>query len=278
MEEYKKTGYLQGEFKMFHLTDEKQDEFSYHYHDFEKILIFLRGNVTYHIEGRAYPLKPYDIVLVKAGEVHKPVIEAEGIYERIIIYVSPEFLASYREEECDLGYCFTKAEAEKSHVLRLPSFQHSQLYETCHRLEQSFSEKEYGMLLYQRILFVEFMIHLNRAALYNFVHYMEMEGANEKIVAVIDYLNSHLEEDITIDLLASTFYVSRYYLMHRFKEETGYSIGQYVTTKRLLLARSLIQDGMAVTEACYQCGFKNYSTFSRAYKKQFHTSAKRKKV
>lgn len=278
MEEYKKTGYLKDEFKMFHLKDEKRDEFSYHYHDFEKILIFLKGNVTYHIEGRAYPLEPYDIVLVKAGEVHKPVIEAAGVYERIIIYVSSEFLASYREEECDLGYCFAKAQEEKSHVLRLPSVKRSQLYETCRRLEQSFEEKEYGTLLYQRILFVEFMIHLNRAALYKFVHYMEMEGANEKIVAVIDYLNSHLEEEISIDLLASTFYMSRYYLMHRFKEETGYSIGQYVTTKRLLLARSLIQDGMAVTEACYQCGFKNYSTFSRAYKKQFHTSAKRKKV
>lgn len=278
MGKYKKTGYLNSEFKMFHLTDEKRDEFSYHYHDFEKILIFIQGNVTYHIEGRAYPLEPYDIVLVKAGEVHRPVIEEKGTYERIIIYVSSEFLDSYQEEECDLRYCFAKAESEKSHVLRLPSFQKSQLYETCRRLEQSLAEKEYGAHLYQKILFLEFMVHLNRAALYNFAHYMEMESANEKIVGVIDYLNSHLEENITIDLLASDFYVSKYYLMHRFKEETGYSIGQYLTIKRLLLARSLIQEGMAVTEACYQCGFKNYSTFSRAYKKQFHVSAKRKKV
>ena len=57
--------------------------------------------------------------------------------------------------------------------------------------------------------------------------------------------------------------------MHKLKEETGYTIGNYLTTKRLLLAKDLIAGGMPITEACYECGFRNYSTFSRAYKKNF---------
>ena len=54
-----------------------------------------------------------------------------------------------------------------------------------------------------------------------------------------------------------------------FKEQTGYTIGNYLSTKRLLLAKDLIAEGAPITEVCYACGFKNYSTFSRAYKKSF---------
>ena len=57
--------------------------------------------------------------------------------------------------------------------------------------------------------------------------------------------------------------------MHTFKEQTGYSIGSYLSTKRLLLAKELILSGKPITDVCYECGFKNYSTFSRAYKKCF---------
>ena len=72
MPEYKKVGYLTTSFKMFHLKDTSRREFHYHYHDFHKILILLGGDVTYCIEGRTYQLAPGDIVLVNAGEVHKP--------------------------------------------------------------------------------------------------------------------------------------------------------------------------------------------------------------
>ena len=65
-------------------------------------------------------------------------------------------------------------------------------------------------------------------------------------------------------------------MMHRFKAETGYSIHSYITNKRLLLARDLLLNGAGATEACYSCGYKDYSAFSRAYKKQFGVSPKKK--
>jgi AraC-like DNA-binding protein len=77
---------------------------------------------------------------------------------------------------------------------------------------------------------------------------------------------------VEMDDLSSRFYLSRYYLMHTFKEQTGYSIGSYLSTKRLLLAKELILSGKPITDVCYECGFKNYSTFSRAYKKCFGES------
>ena len=245
MENYEKTGYLTTNFKMFHIIDRQKKDFSFHYHDFNKILIFIRGDVSYCIEGHSYELQPYDVVFVKAGEIHRPVIHSDAVYERIIIYVSPDFISSYQNENYDLNYCFKKAQEEKSNVLRMDSFHRSKLYEVTCELEKSFSDADYAGELYQNILFLEFMIQLNRATIHNHIDYVNTSASNPKILALLDFLNTHL------------------------KEETGYTIGNYLTTRRLLRARDLIRDGSPITEACFASGFKNYSSFSRAYKKYF---------
>ena len=89
---------------------------------------------------------------------------------------------------------------------------------------------------------------------------------------ILDFLNKNLTNRISIDELADKFYMSRYHLMHTFKEETGFTIGSYITTKRLLLARDMIRDGSSVSVACDACGFGSYSSFIRAYRKQFHST------
>ena len=253
MENYEKTGYLQNDFRIFHLNDMKKMEFSYHYHDFDKIVLFLSGDVTYSIEGRKYELNPY---------------------ERIIIYVSSGFMQEYKDESYDLSRCFREAKAKHGNVLRIDNMEKSSLFAVCRELERSFSGKEYANELYQKVLFLEFMIWLNRALINNHVNYLENEVSNEKITAIIDYINSHMHEEVTVDDLADHFFISRSYLMHLFKAETGYSIGSYISEKRLLAAKTQIQNGKSVTEACYACGFRDYSTFSRAFKKKFGTTPK----
>lgn len=116
------------------------------------------------------------------------------------------------------------------------------------------------------------MIQLNRSALHNHITFIGDSASNEKILAILSYLNDHLTEDVSIDNLSARFFLSRYYLMHTFKQQTGYTIGGYILAKRLFLARELIAEGKPITDICYACGFKNYSTFSRAYKKSFGES------
>lgn len=269
-----KLGYLNKDFKMFHILDRQRKDFSFHYHDFSKIIIFLKGNINYSIEGKNYILEPYDIVLVNAGEIHKPSIMDNTDYERIIIYVSTQFLSTYREEDYDLNYCFEQAKKEHSNVLRIQSIDKSKLYQVCLELEHSFSDNAFAKELYQKILFIEFMIQLNRTVISNHISYLDSINGNAKLIPIIEFINEHLTEALTIDKLSQELYLSKYYLMHLFKDETGYTIGNYIVEKRLLLAKNLIQNGSSITEACFQSGFKNYSTFSRAFKKAFNTVPK----
>jgi len=274
MSTFEKFGYLEKDFKMFHIVDRKRKEFAFHYHDFNKIIIFIKGNINYTIEGKNYSLKPYDIVLVNSGEIHRPSVLDDSEYERIIIYVSTQFLNAYAREDFNLNDCFERAKKEKSNVLRVHSLDKSKLYQVCLELEHSFEDNAFGKELYQKILFLEFMIHLNRTVLSNHINYLDSVIGSTKLVQILDYINEHLVEEITIDSLAAHFYINRYYLMHFFKEETGYTIGNYITEKRLLCAKNLVQNGQSATEACYRSGFRNYSTFSRAFKKAFNTLPK----
>jgi AraC-like DNA-binding protein/mannose-6-phosphate isomerase-like protein (cupin superfamily) len=272
MQEYNKRGYLNSDFRIFHLEDNLSKEFEFHYHDFLKITIFIKGRVQYYIEGKSYDLEPYDIVLVNRNDIHRIQVDSSVPYERIIVYISPGFIEDYRTSEYDLGYCFEKAKKEHSNVLRTPSLEKSSLFKITNRLERSFEDNEYASSLYRQVLFLEFMIHLNRAAMKNRVEFLDTELYNPKVVNIMQYINSHLTQNLDIDTLAQKFYISKYYMMRLFKAETGYTIGNYITYRRLLLARELIFDGQPITQACFSSGFGDYSTFLRAYKSEFSES------
>lgn len=272
MDTYEKRGYLNSDFRLFHLIDTKKQDFEYHYHDFDKVIIFIQGNVTYRIEGCSYKLDPYDILLVSHNDIHKPDIDPSLPYERMIVYLSPGFLQAYRSDSYDLSTCFQKSKELHSHVLRIPSMEKSSLYLTLSNLEYASAHDGYAKELYCKVVFLEFMIQLNRAALTNRVKYLPPVTGDRRILDILDYIGNHLTEELTVDGIADACYVSRYHLMHIFKAETGYTLFAYITEKRLALARDLLKTGIPVTEVCFQSGFNNYSTFSRAYKKHFHIS------
>ena len=111
MQNYPKKGYLSSDFRVFHLHDEKLRTIPFHYHDFHKIILFLGGDVDYIIEGNSYHLQPDDIVFVAAGEIHRPVFGGDGEktpYERIVIYIAPDFLQRL-DERAKLAKCFAAA-------------------------------------------------------------------------------------------------------------------------------------------------------------------------
>ncbi|HIW84350.1 MAG TPA: AraC family transcriptional regulator [Candidatus Dorea gallistercoris] len=269
MERYEKKGYLESQFRLFHLTDQETREIEYHYHDFDKITIFIKGHVTYVVEGRSYELKPYDIVLVKHNDLHRLTADDRELYERIIVYISPSFIEAYKTSDYDLSFCFQKAYEEGSNVLRIPSPDKSPLFHAITRLEQSFTDDGYASGLYRQLLFLEFMVHLNRAARRNRLEFLDKEKNGSKVSAILQYINENLSGDLRIDQIAETFYISKYHMMRLFKQETGHTLGNYISKKRLLLAKELILSGLSPDQACFQCGYRDYSTFFRAYRKLF---------
>lgn len=272
--EFNKSGYLSEKFRLFYLHDKNPKEYDYHYHDFHKLIWFISGEVEYHIEGKAYRLEPHDILLVNRGQIHKPFIKAKEPYERYVFYISEDFLEEHSEKGSELDLCFRMALSEESSVLRLSPSDSGLLFETMKQLTETEKEKEedgaFAAEMYSRILFLKLLIELNRCCLKNREVFHKTARYDKKIVEMIHYINNHLSSDLSIENLSNIFYLSKYHMMRKFKEETGYSMHQYILEKRILAARNLILSGMPATVACMECGFKDYSTFSRAYKKQLN--------
>lgn len=271
--QYEKKGYLLDDFKIFSLSDNRAIQYNFHYHDFHKILLFIKGNVTYHIEGKAYRLEPYDIVLVPSGDVHKPVLNDNSVYERVIIYISDLFLERFSTKECNLRQFIEYAGAENTNVVRYTlSGEAEQTASVINELLKTLSFSGFGSELLQKALLLELLVRLNRICLDDAAALLRTDTANPHILTVLEYINRNLSEDLSIAAISDKFFMDKYYLMHLFKKETGFTIGNYITCKRLSRVDELIKKGLRVTEACFECGFKNYSTFSRAYKKYYNTS------
>lgn len=266
-ERYEKTGYLKEPFKIFHIRDCARQEFAFHYHEFYKIIYLMDGKVDYKVEGKTYHLKPHDFVLVGANVIHKPEIEPSVPYERYIVYLSEEFLSEESEHGGSLKFCFEEAERLQNRVVHFEAESYEQLVGCLLNMEKIEQQKdEYMGDLLLKSAFLEFMVLFNRCALRQPKAFITTAAYHEKVIDVITYIQEHLTEDINVDVLAKQCYISKYYLMRQFKEATGYSIHQYINEKRIQAARRMILSGMPASKACYECGFRDYSTFARRFK------------
>lgn len=260
---YKKQGYLTREFKIFHIKDKTDKTFDFHYHDFYKIIVFIKGDVVYSIEGKNYELRPMDIVLVGKNEIHKPIINPEVEYERIVLYLSQSFLI----KEPVLLEAFNAEKTSHTNVMRVSDLDFSRLKDA---LEASFKNMNSGEFagelkgktnLYKALLILNESVHNNGLLFEGRVSY------DKRILEVCDYINSHIKEDLSVEALCSKFYISKYYFMHKFKEYTGVTVHSYILEKRILYVSRLVDAGSKVTAACTEAGFKDYSTYLRARKR-----------
>ena len=269
-EKYAKKGYLLEDFRLFHLKDKGETKVDYHYHEFYKLLFFISGKGGYFVEGKRYALTPGDIILIDKQCVHRPEFESGIPCERIILYISPEFLLRESSSACQLTDCFSK---EYDHVLRPNEKIRKTLFSIVSNMEQELSSKRYGKEIVSTGMLLNLLVEIARSIFHKEVQKpAPMLPKSKRMLDIMRYLDAHLTEDINIDTLAEKFYISRFHMMRRFREETGATIHSYISDHRLMLARDLISQGIPATEVCFQCGFGSYSSFSRAYGKFFGTT------
>ena len=267
MTQYEKRGYLLENFRLFHLNTETQTKVDFHYHEFCKLLLLVSGRGGYVVDGQRYLLQPGDVVLVDSRSVHRPELESENPYERIIIYISPEFLQKMSTADCDLLDIF---QMDAGHVLRLKETERKKIFAMTAALEKELSGSDYGREIVSNAYLLRLLVEIGRQRRRTDVHNPHpVIPENPRVLEWMAYIDKHLTEDLDMDTLAERFFISKYHMMRLFHRETGFTIHTYLLQRRLLAARQLIDKGLLATEACYRCGFRSYSSFTRAYNKHF---------
>jgi AraC-like DNA-binding protein len=258
------------DFELQYKRDSYLKDVELHHHDFFELYFLLSGDVTYIIESKIYHVMPGDILLISPKELHQLVIRPEmSNYERYVLWVDPQALERLGGE-ADLSQCFDPA--NEGNLLRLQSEERSRILALMEALHRETQQGGFGSPALQESLLVQLLVQVNRLALRQDTQPRDMPHINTAVSKVIDYVNLHYGEQLSLDMLAERFFVSKYHLSHTFTREVGVSLHRYITLRRLLMARQLLSAGVPAGQVCSTCGFSDYTSFYRAFKAEYGLS------
>lgn len=231
----------------------KSDSFHRHMHNGYEILYFVRGNAEYIIESSVYRLRPHDLLLIHPRCFHCLRPLSDATYERFCINFDenriPPTLVEFMKTAPNIRAVAHGSLAER-------------FFDTWAEAEKTLDEEEMKLFLQPQLpVLLLFLAHLPQDAE---LHPSRGFGALEEILRFID---ENPTIDITAKALAERFYISVSTLVHRFKNDLGISLMQYIDKKRILYAQSLLLGGKSPTEVAELCNYENYSTFYRQYRK-----------
>ena len=273
---YSREGYLKENYHYFHLRDTAGQERDFHFHEFDKLVLLLDGRVDYALESVVYPLRPWDVLLVRHHTIHKALIDKSAPYERVILYLDRRYFDRLMPE-ARLFDCFDRADEQGQYLLSPDEAQRAQLREVLAGVEKSLNAPDFGAQAMCDTYIVQFLVLLGRLSFNAEAAQRGEAHFDEKISATLSYINENLSEELSVDELAARVHVSRYHFMRLFKAQTGSSVHAYVRQRRLMHAAHLIREGMSAARAAEESGFSDYSAFHRAFVALFGVSPGRLK-
>lgn len=263
------------DFEAFYYNDSYLKDVALHHHDFYEMYFFIGGTVSYIVESRSYNLQTGDIMLISPTELHQPVFGNHPLgYTRIVLWISRDYLLSLGENG-SLADCFRINAENHNNLLRLDVKTQSRLFDLALDVANELSRDTdgYGKTMAAAKL-NELLVLLNRIKKNNSASAAPDGSMQTTLTEVIEYINGNITQPLSLDYLADKFYVSKYHLIRKFKDEVGTSVHRYITQRRLIFAKQLMLERTAPSDCPAKVGFSDYSSFFRAFKAEYGISPK----
>lgn len=229
-----------------------------HCHDGYELLYVMQGEGRYVIEGEEYVLCPNSLLLIPPHVFHYVKVDFSKPYERCVINFTEDVFPTEVRDCLDGMFAETEQYGRFYRGENLPDTVGQSLVS----LQETARMRESAARCYTVSLLSSLLLRLwvNVPMLYS-------QAPVSLGARVVRYLNVHLTEDISLDALAKSFYVSKFHLCRAFKEHNGVSVLQYITEKRVMYARRLMERGETAVTAAAKAGFGDYSSFYRAHRR-----------
>ena len=248
---------------------------AFHYHNFYEILYVLEGEYSSLVEDKCYRMKKGDFLLIDQNCMHRYQYDEEkhDSSRRIILWISAQMLSSLGNEGTDLAACFRKKESCAYHFpIYYEELLQGYLLKLVMTKMQESVDPEMKKLMDKGLLTL-FFTYLN--VLCEKKEYQFAEGGlvrDPMVEQVSEYIDAHLTEKITVDMLAEQAHMSKYYFLRKFKENTGMTVHTFLINKRLIEACEALKRGASVTESFQVSGFSDYSSFLRNFRETYGVS------
>ncbi|MCR5032081.1 MAG: AraC family transcriptional regulator [Lachnospiraceae bacterium] len=263
---------LSDDFEVFYYSDLHFKAVGDHDHDYYEFYFFLEGEVDMYIRQVKYTLSPGDVIIIPPGIPHHAVIRDENVpYRRFVFWISSEYCDLLLQKSPDYAYAPQHTITSREFIYHFDILTFSTLQNMLFRLLDEIHSERFGRQEEIRLQVDLLVLQLNRS-IYEQKHPKTPRENLSLYDGVTAYIDDHLEEDLSLDRLASAFYVSKFHISHLFQDNTGLSVHQYILKKRLSACCSAMLAGGEATKVCLLYGFKDYSTFYRAFKKEYGLS------
>ena len=263
---------LSKDFEIYYYSDYYLSKVESHTHNYYEFYFFLEGNVDMIIEGDVFSMHPGDLVLIPPKIRHHAEIRNQELpYRRFVFWISREYCNRLLELSPDYVYLMQHVEVAGDYVFSNDIITFNTIQSKVFALIDEMRSNRFGRDARISLCVNDLILHLNRI-----VHernYPRSEKEDKNLYqSLAEYIEKNLEGDLSLEHLAEVFYVSKYHIAHTFKDHTGLSIHQYITKKRLTACREAILGGSEITQAYLMFGFGDYSSFYRAFKKEYGIS------
>jgi AraC-like DNA-binding protein len=239
-----------------------------HYHDSFEIYFALSDGYRVIVNENVYPLEKGDLFVFNQFDIHHGIITYEKPREVYIIHFMPHYIRDLSTPQTNLLQCFTERGPGFSHRVHLEPKQAQDLIALFDKAIFYYENKVYGHDIYQKILLAEILLLVNS-------YYYPSNTSNcqnqtpelGRISPILDYINIHCNEDISLGHLAQKFFISKDYLGNLFKSATGYTVKEYIIARRMMFAKQLLLKNEPISRVMEKVGYTNYSHFIRTFKK-----------
>ncbi|WP_203249001.1 helix-turn-helix domain-containing protein [Sporosarcina beigongshangi] len=277
---FSKKNHSQGWFKKFNESSEDFSQweslFQLHRHDVLEVLVFLNGECEFFCEGKTYSLRRGDVVVIPPYAVHKATVKHMDSYERIIVSVSEHLMDDFLFSSPSMKENIVNQKTQSSHVLHLHEKKlqdvHFLLNEINHKI---INEEENFPFTINYQLFQALQILFDPTS--SMPNLSNNNKLDQRFVSILEYIELHLTEpDLSLDKVSTHFHLNKYYFSHYFKKNMNLPFYRYVSLKRLSFAVTMIkQNQLPIEEVALKCGFLDYSSFYRLFKKEYNLSPKK---
>lgn len=249
-------------------------EYPYHdrlqYHDFYEVQFFrsssgnpdeILGYMT--LEENQLPIRHNSIVLVNLFKRHKIEVLSEN-YNRYCCDFYSDFIHFVSSTDSNMMNLFQQSSIPNP-MLQLSMEQGEKMIAFFHNLHQP--ELDYGNDIFQKGIFCLFLAHVYDVYQKHLSAISVKDDKNlNLLLQIIQYIDAHIENQLSLEEISEALHFSTYYLCHSFKKYTNISLKKYILDKKIDLAKQLLSL-YSVTEVSEKIGFTNYSSFFRAFKK-----------
>ena len=241
-----------------------------HSHTFYELLYCSNScGAEYLVGSERYRLQKGDIIFVPPGISHRPLLHEDMTepYKRYVLWLSPEFMEHYAGL---FPYPFTEKQSYAS-MLRTGGTAWEHLGELFRTGVQEAERQADGWEAAVIGNTITLLTQIKRATDERSARTMKAEKP-ELLDRITAYVEENYPRSVTIDDLAKHFFVSSSTISHLVKKKLGVSFYRYVTQRRLIAAKSLIEKGVLLETVAAESGFVDYSGFYRAFKQEFGIS------